>query len=265
MKLGIKAWWKDADIMAKLGTKLMEVHIEPEDLFQHYKEMVDTFQSIFNDYEIELVVHNQEYWIEGGNYQLVDLASPNELQRNYAKKIVKKTLKFASEIGASYVIVHPGGISPEVTDKDKLLSLLKNSLKEIGNRRLIVENMPWFYIMRDGSIWRSNICIWAADFFEFSDLVGGVTLDVCHAYLSTEIGGNEYIVDMKKTVKNLIRHVHASDAKPPHHEGVQIGEGKVDFSLLRDFKVGIIPEILGGHENDGEGFKIAIERLQSYH
>ncbi len=62
----------------------------------------------------------------------------------------------------------------------------------------------------------------------------------------------------------MIKHVHASDAKPPHHEGLQIGTGFVDFKMLRDLNVGIIPEIIDGHKNEGEGFRIAIERLKKY-
>lgn len=264
MRLGVKAWWKDADIMVKFGTNLMEVHIEPMDLNQHLQEMVQIFSRISDDYGIELVVHTQEYWTDGENYHLVDLASQDELLRKSAVKIVKRTLSFASEVNAYHVIVHPGGIAPNRIEGEKLLSKLTKSLKEINDNRLIVENMPWFYIMRNREIWRSHICIDAEDFFRFSDLVGGVTLDICHAYLSNEEGNHEHIQKMKNDLKKMIKHVHASDAKPPHHEGLQIGAGLIDFGVLKDFKVGIVPEIIDGHKNEGEGFKIAIERLRNY-
>lgn len=264
MRFGVKARWNDADAMAKLGVDLMEVFIHEKDLDQHKEEMVNTFSRISDEHKMELVVHNQEYWTDGKNYHLVDLASQDESLRQSAVKIVKKTLLFASKIDASYVIVHPGGISPNKIEKDKLLFTLTKSLKEIRDERLIVENMPWFYIMRNSEIWMSNICVEADDFLRFSDLVGGVTLDICHAYLSTQEGGNEHIWKMKNSLKKMIKHVHASDAKPPHDEGLQIGTGFIDFNILRDFKVGIVPEIIDGHKNEGEGFGIAIENLRRY-
>jgi len=264
MRLGVKARWTDADQMAMLGTDLMEVFIHEKDLFQHKKEMVKTFSRISEEYNIELVVHNQEYFIDGENYHLVDLASQDDRLRQKAIKIVKKTLELANELDASYVIVHPGGIAPTKIENKQLLSTLIKSLKEIKDDKLIIENMPWFYLMHNGEVWRSNICIYAEDFFNFSDLVEGVTLDICHAYLSTDTGNQEHVINLKKSLNGLIRHVHASDAKPPYHEGIQIGEGFIDFNILKDFDVGIIPEIIDGHLNGGEGFRIAIERLRSY-
>ena len=264
MKLGVKARWMDADLMAKLDVALMEVFIGERDLELHRQKMIDTFSRISNERAIELVVHCQEYWTDGENYHLVDLSSIDEGLRLSAIKTVRKTLDFASEIDASYVIVHPGGTAPHTIKSGKLLPKLKKSLKELRDPRILVEKMPWFYFMRDGSIWKSNICISADDFFFFSDLTGGMTLDVCHAYLSTKEGGNKYIRDMKNTLKDMIKHVHASDAKPPHHEGLQIGEGDIDFSVLCEINVGIIPEIIHGHKNGGEGFKMAIKRLRSY-
>lgn len=263
MRFGVKARWKDAQAMAELGTDLMEVFIHERDLDDHQKEMVRTFSRISDEHGIDLVVHNQEYWTDGENYRLVDLASQDESHRHSAVKIVKRTLDFASKINASYVIVHPGGISPNRIEKEELLSILTKSLKEIRDDRVIMENMPWFYIMRGGEIWRSNICVDAEDFLGISDLIEGMTMDICHSYLSTQEGSNEYIQNMKKKLGKMIMHVHASDAKPPHHEGLQIGTGLVDFKVLSDFKAGIVPEIINGHKNEGEGFGIAIERLRS--
>jgi len=264
MRLGVKARWNDAESMAKLGTDLLEVFTHERDLELYHEEMLNTFSKISDEFGMELVVHSQAYWTDGKNYHLVDLASQDESLRQKAINIVKKTLEFANKIGATYVIVHPGGISPVKLEKEKLLSSITKSLKEINDEQLIVENMPWFYIMRNGEIWRSNICIAPEDFFHFSDLVGGVVFDICHAYLPTREGSNKHILYMKKSLKDMIKHVHVSDAKPPHQEGLQIGTGLIDFNILSDFKVGIIPEIIDGHKNDGEGFRIAIDRLQKY-
>ncbi|UCF08293.1 MAG: sugar phosphate isomerase/epimerase [Thermoplasmata archaeon] len=262
MKLGIKAHWKDADIMAGMGTALMEIHLEPRDLIEHTESVVDTFSRLSKEHGMELVVHNQEYWFDGKEYRLVDLASPDELRRHKAIEFTRKALDLADRIGAMYLVLHPGGIFPHEVDNKKPLARLKDSLTEIEDKRILLENMPWFYIMRSGEIWHSNICIRPEDFYALSDLVGGCTLDICHAFLATKEGDNEDVAAMKDRLGDMIRHVHASDARPPHDEGQQIGDGLVDFNVLKGLKAGIIPEIIGGHKNSGEGFKIALERLR---
>ena len=263
MKLGVKAHWKDADIMARFGPPLMEIHLEPEDLDRHMDRTVSTFSRLSNEHGIELIVHNQEYWFDGKDYHLVDLASLDETKRQKAIEYTNKALDLADRVGAVYLVTHPGGIFPDKVDNEKPLARLKESLKDIHDDRILLENMPWIYIMRTGEIWRSNIFIEPADFFEFSDLVGGVTLDICHAFLATKEGDNDHVHAMKKTLGKMIKHVHASDARPPHHEGLQIGDGLVNFEVLKNFQVGIIPEIIDGHKNEGEGFGIALERLKN--
>ena len=50
-------------------------------------------------------------------------------------------------------------------------------------------------------------------------------------------------------------------------EGLQIGDGDIDFIRLADIfdrhcpDASFIPEIWQGHKNSGEGFWIALERL----
>jgi N-acetylneuraminate synthase len=51
---------------------------------------------------------------------------------------------------------------------------------------------------------------------------------------------------------------------------LQIGEGDVDFELLGEQlnelspNIGFIPEIWQGHKNDGEGFWIALNKLEQW-
>lgn len=88
-------------------------------------------------------------------------------------------------------------------------------------------------------------------------------MDICHAYLATREGDNIHVQTMIKTLGKDIKHVHVSDAKPPHQEGLQIGDGLVDFGVLKDIQVGIIPEIIRGHNNEGEGFGRALTKLKN--
>jgi N-acetylneuraminate synthase len=65
-------------------------------------------------------------------------------------------------------------------------------------------------------------------------------------------------------------HLHLVDATGVDGEGVQVGDGEVDWALLaRQLDelapgVSFIPEIWQGHVNEGEGFWIALERLEQW-
>ena len=65
-------------------------------------------------------------------------------------------------------------------------------------------------------------------------------------------------------------HLHVVDATGVDGEGVQVGEGDVDFAdLARRLSVhcpdaGFIPEIWMGHVDGGHGFWTALERLERW-
>ena len=62
--------------------------------------------------------------------------------------------------------------------------------------------------------------------------------------------------------------MHIVDAKDLDGEGLQIGEGEIDFSgfvtNLNELKIdaGFIPEIWQGHKDNGRGFIEALNKLQ---
>ena len=66
----------------------------------------------------------------------------------------------------------------------------------------------------------------------------------------------------------LTAHLHLGDAKGVNGEGLQVGEGSLNFDRLGQLLItgcpqaSFIPEIWQGHKNGGEGFWIALERLE---
>jgi N-acetylneuraminate synthase len=62
-----------------------------------------------------------------------------------------------------------------------------------------------------------------------------------------------------------VSHLHLSDASGLDGEGLQIGDGTIDwvkfFRIAKDFQGTMVPEIWRGHQRGGEGFIIAINRL----
>ena len=63
-------------------------------------------------------------------------------------------------------------------------------------------------------------------------------------------------------------HMHLADSKGVDGEGLQVGDGDIDFRAFGHVidrtqpGASFIPEIWQGHKNDGEGFWIALERLE---
>ena len=65
-------------------------------------------------------------------------------------------------------------------------------------------------------------------------------------------------------------HLHISDAAGAGGEGLQIGDGEIDFLSLFELinkykntiKYGFVPEIWQGHQNNGAGFFEALSRME---
>jgi hypothetical protein len=59
--------------------------------------------------------------------------------------------------------------------------------------------------------------------------------------------------------------LHISDGSGLDGEGLQIGEGNIDwvhfFHVTKDYHGTMIPEIWRGHQHAGQGFILAIQRL----
>jgi N-acetylneuraminate synthase len=95
-----------------------------------------------------------------------------------------------------------------------------------------------------------------------------VCLDISHSMMAC----NYYKWDMSWFLEKVLPytiHLHISDAKGIDGEGVQIGEGDVDFKVLSlnlsKYAKGVpfIPEVWQGHKNLGEGFLNALNFLES--
>jgi N-acetylneuraminate synthase len=93
----------------------------------------------------------------------------------------------------------------------------------------------------------------------------GLCLDLSHAKLYCNAAGEDFLAYVK-ALKPLIGHIHVSDARGTTNEGLQIGEGEIDFTALVRALDGMdviaVPEIMDGHRDKGAGFRVAVERLR---
>jgi N-acetylneuraminate synthase len=134
--------------------------------------------------------------------------------------------------------------------------------------RLLAQNMPpfpWYF----GGQWHGHYFLRASELMEFCEQTGGgICLDISHAYMATRF----LKVPLKKYIQELlpyVHHIHVSDARSLSGEGVQIGEGEVDFKEIGPliFERPLrrlatwVPEIWQGHVNCNSGALAAIAAL----
>jgi sugar phosphate isomerase/epimerase len=205
----------------------------------------------------EMIVHAPERMRLENEPKLIDLADTSSVRRNAYVKRIAEVVGVAESYGIP-TVVHPGGVLDErASDATALKDNLIESLNAI-NGRMWIENMPRGY--HSGEILlHPHLLLHPEDFDDVLDLVDGVTLDVCHAYLSVDRGGNGAIAAFFDHLKNHIRHVHLSDASYPHHEGLPLGEGDIDMAMLPRMRgLPVLLEVWGGHLNGMAGYKRAI-------
>jgi sialic acid synthase SpsE/sugar phosphate isomerase/epimerase len=232
-----------------------------------------------SDLELKLVVHAPEFW----ERTLVDLCSLDERQRSGSRALMQKTIDLTRSmaphfIGVPKVVIHPGAMSLDhpIREKQALYDNLRRSVVELDctGVELLLENLPphpWYF----GGQWLTNAFM---DAYEIRDFISAEGLGMCYdtshhkLYCNWAQQNSNSDVDFYDQVQVLlpyIRHLHLADGAGLDGEGLQIGEGTIDwvrlFRQLGDYHGTMIPEIWRGHQRNGEGFLIALERLsQAY-
>jgi N-acetylneuraminate synthase len=190
------------------------------------------------------------------------------------QETIDKTRTIAKSFtGTPKIVIHVGGMSltPYKNTKE-LLELAKDSFRKLDAKgvELLPENLPpfgWFF----SGLWHCNIFGKAEEMIEFcKELNLKMCLDISHARLfatHNKIDFLEYI----QAVAPYVAHLHVSDGKGSHKEGLQIDEGEVPFketfeTLEKYGKPNIswVPEIWQGHLHNYREFRIALEKLTAY-
>lgn len=261
-KWGPVVRWKDFESYLPYKPSLFEFHLSDKDLDEEIPK--GTFSQ-------EVIVHAPEYM----KRVYLNPASEDADERKATIKILQKSVDIARLLGESFVgtpkfIIHPGGITLTKSDHPKqLLEIFADTLSQLKSDgvEILPENLPprpWVF----GGEWVTNIFMLAGEIEEFLKSTGyNMCFDTSHAALSCNAFGEDLLA-MITQLQPYIRHLHVADGSGTGEEGLQIGQGTVDFGTLlaplAGYKHTMVPEIWQGHLHGGKGFLQAMEHLKPY-
>jgi N-acetylneuraminate synthase len=250
---------------------IIEFHLSYSDMER------DPAAYLSGTYDLGFVVHAPELF---AGSKLMDLATSDEDLRRYSLEqtqavidVTRGLKKFFPKTARPPIVANIGGftmdepLSPE--RKAECYRIFSASLAELDmdGVELIPQTMapfPWHF----GGQRHQNIFIFPDESAAFC---ARHNLRMCVDISHTKLAANHFGFDFAKGLAQLgphTAHLHFGDAKGLDGEGLQIGEGEIDFdeigAVLRKHApdATFIPEIWQGHKNMGEGFWTALERLE---
>tara|TARA_B110000008_G_scaffold276495_1_gene315881 strand:+ start:3434 stop:5320 length:1887 start_codon:yes stop_codon:yes gene_type:complete len=261
-----------AEYNAKISPDIFEFHLSYSDLDLN----VDEFLS--GEYECGFVVHAPELF---SGSRLMDLASPDEEYRQYSVKETQRVIditralkKYFPATKRPMIVANIGGFTmDELLPSHQLDSYYERfadslSLLDMEGVELIPQTMapfPWHF----GGQRYQNLFVHADECRHWCEKLNlRMCFDISHSRLMSNHFGVDFY-DFADKIAPITGHLHLGDALGVNGEGLQIGEGDIDFKKLAGIldkhcpDASFIPEIWQGHKNGGEGFWIALENLEA--
>jgi sialic acid synthase SpsE/sugar phosphate isomerase/epimerase len=258
---------------SKIKPDLWEFHLSYSDMNLNPKDYLRKI------YDVNFLVHAPELF---KNSHLMDLASDNENYLNTSlcetQRVIDITRNLKSFFPATttpLIVVNVGGFTMDEPLSSELISKrykrLENSLKKLDmdGVELVPQTMapfPWHF----GGQRFQNLFVRIDEIIEWCNrLKIRMCFDISHSALACNYLKYDFY-EFSRKIAPITAHLHLGDAAGLNGEGLQIGDGDIDFQLLSEILQGgcpgasFIPEIWQGHKNHGEGFWIALERLEKY-
>lgn len=269
---GVTVRWHDFQTIRKMSNPdFLEFHMS-------FKDMEEDFSRYFEEsLDLDFKVHSPDTF--NGDH-LLDLSNPDEDHRRRSVQELQRVVDLTRKLKPYFkratrpvIIASLGGFSLEgflsVADVQRRYEIMGRSLKELDSEGVEIVGQtlppfPWYF----GGQMYLNLFVKPDDAVAFCKAQGlRLCFDVCHSKLAC----NHYRISFKEFVDKVgphSAHLHMADALGTDGEGLQIGEGEIDFSALcaqlREVcpAATFMPEIWQGHKNHGEGFWTALERLE---
>jgi len=269
---GIPVRYHDYNKLTK-HTKLdfVEFHLSYQDLDMDFAKYVKDTGGM------DVVVHAPELF---ANDHLIDLASYDDDYRlrsiDEMKRVVTESLELRSYFSKSddiQIVLNAGGWNESgfitQADKEKKYAILARSLEQLRTPgvQFCIQTMPPFPWHFGGQSFH-NLFVFPNEIAQFCrENDHNVCFDVSHSMMAC----NYYKLDLLEFTREIaafVKHMHIVDAKGVDGEGVQMGEGDVDFKKLARVlddsipDATFLPEVWQGHKNNGEGFWKALAFLE---
>ena len=269
---GLTVRWHDFKIIKAMSNPdFFEFHLS-------FKDMDEEYVRFFEEpLDFDLKVHSPDTF--DGDH-LLDLANPSEVHRKRSTRELQRVIDltrvikpFFKKADKPLIIVSLGGFSLDgflsESEVARRYDQLAKSLGELEHEGVEIVGQtlppfPWYF----GGQMYLNLFVRAKDTVEFCRANG---LRLCFDISHSKLACNHYRESFKKFVDLVgpyAAHLHMADARGIDGEGLQIGEGEIDFaalcSQLREIcpNASFMPEIWQGHKNFGEGFWVALDRLE---
>ena len=269
---GVPVRWHDFRTMLEhTAPDFIEFHLSFKDLDEDFTRFFD------GTFDMDFTVHSPDVF--AGDH-LMDLSSedPDYRARSVAElqrviRMARKLKPYFQKARFPLIIASLGGFSSdrliEHEEVRRRYAIMAESLRTLDCEGVEIVGQtlppfPWYF----GGQRCLNLFVNPEDTAEFCEQQHlRICLDVCHSKLAC----NHYRRSFKELIDKLgpyTAHLHLADAKGVDGEGLQIGDGDIDFPALRDQLdrvcpyASFIPEIWQGHKNGGEGFWIALDRLE---
>jgi N-acetylneuraminate synthase len=260
-----------AAMHARGNFTLVEFHFSHKDL-----ELPPT-RFLQGTYPQQLVVHAPELF--AGDHVL-DLCAADDEYRARSIREMQRVIDVTRACKPHFpttlrplIVTNMGGFSAhgfiDAAERAAGYARLRDSLQrlDLEGIEVIAQTMPPFPWHFGGQRYH-NLFVAADDIVSFcADNQMRICLDISHSKLACnwlKCSFDQFV----RAVAPFTAHLHVVDAKGLDGEGLQIGEGEIDFAGLSRVlaetmpAASFIPEVWQGHKDDGRGFWMALERLE---
>ena len=271
---GIPVRYHDYDSLTEIPNfDFVEFHLSYKDLDLN---LADYFKGNQN---ISFAVHSPELFKQD---HILNLATTNEEylklsidELNRVCEMTRQLKKYFPKTKKPIIVLNAGGFNKDgflnKSQRKEMYERVAANLEKINDEgvEIIIQTMPPFPWHTGGQSYH-NLFVDADEIVEFCTKYN---YRICYDTSHTMMACNYYSWDLSEfthKVAPFIAHMHIVDAKGVDGEGVQIGEGDLDFSQLgKDLDslapgVMFLPEVWQGHKNNGEGFWTALEFLENH-
>lgn len=260
-------------MLERITPDFLEFHMSYRDL------EIDPASVCKRTYDVGLVVHGVETF---ANDHILNLAADDEHYRAESIRNLQRCIdhtralkKFFPKTERPMIVVNAGGFTKEghlkSSERAVLYDRVAASLAQLDTAgvELIIQTMPPYPWLLGGQMFH-NLFLEPDEIAGFYKRYGYRScFDTSHSYLAGNHLGKT-LTEYVNALDEAIAYLHIADGLGVGEEGLQVGEGTIDFKQLAyDLnrvapQAPFIPEIWQGHENGGEGFWLALERLEKW-